>query len=77
MTNHEVILCFRIGTKCLWWNLVKFFKRKLNFLRLYLNKGKNGISMVITHEKRVLTRFLRLDSLEQFWLNFHEFWGYG
>jgi hypothetical protein len=30
---------------------------------LYLNKGKNGISMAITHEQWVLTSFLNLDSL--------------
>ncbi len=64
MTNHEVILCFRISTKCSWRNLVKFFKRNLNFIRLYLNKGKSGISIVITHEQGVLTSFLGLGSLE-------------
>jgi hypothetical protein len=32
--------------------------------------GKNGITMVITHEQRVLTRFLRLDSLEQILVKF-------
>jgi hypothetical protein len=37
-----------------------FFKRNLNYIRLYLNKGKNRISKVITHEQGVL----RLDSLE-------------
>jgi hypothetical protein len=41
-----------------------FFKRNLNYIRLYLNKGKNRISKVITHEQGVLTRVLRLDSLE-------------
>jgi hypothetical protein len=64
MTNHEVILCFRINTKCSWRNLVKFFKRKLNYITLYLNKGKNEIFMVITHEYGVLTNFLSLDSSE-------------
>jgi hypothetical protein len=44
--------------------LVKFFKRKLNYIRLYINKGKRGIFMVITHEQGVLTSFLGLDSLE-------------
>jgi hypothetical protein len=64
MTNHEVILCFRISTKCSLRNLVKFFKRNLNFRRLYLNKGKSGISIVITHEQGGLTSFLGLGSLE-------------
>jgi hypothetical protein len=64
MTNHEIILCFRISTKCLWKNIVKFFKRNLNYIRLHLNKGKSGISMVITQEQGVLTSFLGLDSLE-------------
>jgi hypothetical protein len=64
MTNHEVILSFRISTKCSWRNLVKFFKRNLNYIRLYLNKVKSGISLVITHEQGVLTIFLGLDSLE-------------
>jgi hypothetical protein len=41
-----------------------FFKRNLNYIRLYLNKGKSGISMVITHERGVLTIFLGLHSLE-------------
>jgi hypothetical protein len=50
MTNYEVILCSRINTKCSWRNLVKFFNRKLNYIRLHLNRSKNGISMVITHE---------------------------
>jgi hypothetical protein len=49
---------------CSWRNLVKVFKRNLVFIRLYLGKGKNGISMVITHEEEVLTSVLRLDSLE-------------
>jgi hypothetical protein len=47
MADHEVFLCLRINTKCSWCNLVMFFKRNLNYIRLYLNKGKNGISMVI------------------------------
>jgi hypothetical protein len=59
-----MILCFSISTKCSWRNHVKFFERNLNYIRLHLNKGKNGISMVITHEQGVLTSFLRLDSLE-------------
>jgi hypothetical protein len=64
MTNHEVILSFRISTKCPWRNLVKVFKRNLIFIRLYLSKGKNRISMFITHEQGFLTSSLRLDSLE-------------
>jgi hypothetical protein len=64
MTNHEVILSFRINTKCSWRNLVKLFKRNLTYIRLHLNKGKNRISMAITHEHGVLTSFLGLDSLE-------------
>jgi hypothetical protein len=64
MTNHEMILCIRISTKCLWRNLLKFFKRNLNYVRLYLNKGKSGIFMVITYEQGVLTSFLKLDGLE-------------
>jgi hypothetical protein len=39
-------------------------KENLNYIRLYLNKVKNGNIMVISHEQGVLTRFLRLDSLE-------------
>jgi hypothetical protein len=70
MTNHEMILCFRISTTCSWRNLVKFFKRNLNFIRLYLNKGRNGISMVITHEQGVLTSFPGLSSLELILGNF-------
>jgi hypothetical protein len=34
------------------------------FRRLHLNKGKNGIFMVITHEQGVLTSLLSLVSLE-------------
>jgi hypothetical protein len=64
MTNHEVTLCFRISTKCSWRNLVKLFKRNLNYIRLYLNKGKSGISMVIAHEQGILTSFSGLDSIE-------------
>jgi hypothetical protein len=64
MTNHEMILCFRISTRCSWRNLVKFFKRNLNYIRLYLNKGKSGISIVITHEQGVLTSSLGFGSLE-------------
>jgi hypothetical protein len=64
MTNHEVFSYFRISTKCSWRNLVKFLKRNLICIRLHLNKGKNEISMVITHEQGVLTRVLRLNSLE-------------
>jgi hypothetical protein len=44
MTSHEVILSFRISIKCSWRNLVKFFKRNLNYIRLYLNKGKSRTS---------------------------------
>jgi hypothetical protein len=32
--------------------------------------SKNGISMVITHEQGVLTRVLRLDSIEQILVQF-------
>jgi hypothetical protein len=64
MTNHEVIYSFRIGTKRSWQNLVKFLKRNLNCIRLYLTRAKNGNFKVITHEQGVLTSFLRLDSLE-------------
>jgi hypothetical protein len=64
MTNHEVVLSFRINTKCSWRNHVNFFKRNLNYIRLHLNKGKSGISMAITHEQGVLTSFLGLDSSE-------------
>jgi hypothetical protein len=64
MTNHEVILSFRISTKCSWRNLVKFFKRNLNYIMLYLNKGIIGISLFITHEREVLTSFLVLGSLD-------------
>jgi hypothetical protein len=64
MTNHEVILRFRLSTKCSWRNLVNFLKRNLNYVRLYINKGKSEISMVITHEQGVITCFLRLDIFE-------------
>jgi hypothetical protein len=47
MTEHEVILRLKIRTKCSCRNLVKFFKRNLTYIRLHLNKGKNGISMAI------------------------------
>jgi hypothetical protein len=70
MTNHEMILCFRISTKCSWGNLVMFFKRNLNYIRLHLNKGKNRISIVITHEQGVLTSFQSLGSLELILVNF-------
>jgi hypothetical protein len=70
MTNHEVILCFRINTKCSWRNLVKFFKGNLNYVRLSLNKGKSGISMVITDEQGVLKNSLGLGSLELIFKNF-------
>jgi hypothetical protein len=39
-----------------------------------LNKGKNGKSMVITHEQGVIRIVLRLDSLEVILVIFHEFW---
>jgi hypothetical protein len=41
-----------------------FFKRNLNYIMLFINKGKNGISIVITHEQGVLTISLGLSSLE-------------
>jgi hypothetical protein len=44
--------------------LLSSFKRNLKYIRINLNKGKNGISMVITHEEEVLTSFLGFDSLE-------------
>jgi hypothetical protein len=49
---------------CSYWILVTFFKRNLNYIRLYLNKAKNRISIVITHEQGVLTSSLSLDNLE-------------
>jgi hypothetical protein len=49
---------------CSCWILVKFFKGNLTYIRLYLNKGKNGISMVITHEQGILISFLSLGILE-------------
>jgi hypothetical protein len=39
-------------------------KKKPYLHKVLLNKGKDGISMVITHEQWVLTSFLRLDNLE-------------
>jgi hypothetical protein len=54
-----------------------FLKGNLNFKRLYLNKGKNGISMVITHEQGFLTSFLSLDSLEIILCKFPYFLGLG
>jgi hypothetical protein len=54
-------------------NLVKFLKGNLNCIRLYLNKGKIGNSMVITHEQWVLTSFLSLGSLKLFFGKFLEF----
>jgi hypothetical protein len=47
-----------------------FFKSNITYIRLHLNKGKNGNSMVITHEQGVLKSFLRLDSLEQILVKF-------
>jgi hypothetical protein len=47
-----------------------FLKRNLNYIRLYLNKGKIGISMLITHEQGVLRKFLGLGSLKQIFGNF-------
>jgi hypothetical protein len=44
--------------------LLSPFKRNLTYIRLHLNKGKNRNYMVIAHEQGVLTRILRLDSLE-------------
>jgi hypothetical protein len=43
---------------------VKFFERSHNYIRLYINKGKSGISKVITHEQGVLSSLPDLDSLE-------------
>jgi hypothetical protein len=31
--------------------MLSSFKRNLTYIRLHLNKGKNGISMVIAHEQ--------------------------
>jgi hypothetical protein len=70
MTNQEVILILRISTKCSWGNLVKFLKRNLTFIRLYLNRPKGEKSMVITHEQVVLTIFLGLDSSALILVNF-------
>jgi hypothetical protein len=70
MTNHEVFLSIMTSTKCSRWNLVEFLKRNLYCIRLYLNKGKNGNSMVITHEQWALTCLLSLDSLALFLVNF-------
>jgi hypothetical protein len=64
MTKHEVISSLRRNTKCSWLNLAKFFKRNLNYIRLYLNRGRNRISMLITLEQGVLTSFLGSGSLE-------------
>jgi hypothetical protein len=38
--------------------------------KVLLNKGKNGNSMVITHERWSLTSFLCLDSLKLILVNF-------
>jgi hypothetical protein len=51
MTKLEVILSFRMSTKCSW--------RNLDYIRLHLNKAKNGISMAITHEERGSNKFSR------------------
>jgi hypothetical protein len=64
MTNHEVILGLRGSTKCSWWNFVKIFKRNFNYKMSLLKQDQNGNTMVITYEHGVLTRFLKLDSLE-------------
>jgi hypothetical protein len=63
MTKHEVILSFRRSTNCSCCILAKILEGNLNYLRLHLNKGENGDSIVITHEQGLLTSFLRLDSL--------------
>ncbi len=39
-------------------------KRELGLLKATPKQGRNGISMVITHEEGVLTSFQGLDSLE-------------
>jgi hypothetical protein len=44
--------------------LLSSFKRNLTYIRLHLKKGKNEISMPITHEQEVLTSFLSLDNLD-------------
>jgi hypothetical protein len=62
MTKHEVILSLKISIKRSWRTLVKFLKRNLKYIRLYLTKAKSGSSMVITHEQGVPTSFLGLDS---------------
>jgi hypothetical protein len=54
-----------------------FFKRNLNCIRVYLDRGKNGNSMAFTHEQWALTSFLSLDSLALILVNFHIFGGLG
>jgi hypothetical protein len=45
--------------------------------KVLLNKGKNGNSMVITHERWALSSFLSLDSLALILVNFPYFLGLG
>jgi hypothetical protein len=54
-----------------------FFKRNLNCIRLYLDKGKNENFMVFTHEQWALTSFLSLYRLALILVNFHNFLGLG
>jgi hypothetical protein len=45
-------------------------KREPELLKATPKQGRNGISIIITHEQGVLTRFLRLGSLEQILVQF-------
>jgi hypothetical protein len=64
MTKHEVIASLRISTKRSWRNLVKFLKRNLNYIRLYLNKAKSRCFYGHNSWIGVLTNFLVLDGSE-------------
>jgi hypothetical protein len=64
MTKHEVISSLKVRYYVHVGSLLSSFKRNLNYIRLYLNKSKNGNSILITHEQWVPTSFLGLDSLE-------------
>jgi hypothetical protein len=55
----------------------KPLKRRPKLLKVPLKQGQNIDNMVITHEQGVLTRFLRLERLKEFWFKFREFWRYG
>jgi hypothetical protein len=51
MTKHEVISSLKGRYYVHVGSLLSSLKEPLNYIRLYLNKGKNEIFIVITHEQ--------------------------